>query len=208
MIKNLLFDMGGVILPMQLPSEPVRRFAQLGLTPQLAEEYFGRSGQRGIFRQVEDGSLSADTFLDAYEQLTGYRASFEDIEWAWRGFVQPVPPERLSCLRALRAEGYHLALVSNTNPFLQHWMESGDFSDEGQGIGAFFDCLWYSYELKAYKPDTIFFERLLKAGGYEPVECLFLDDSLSNVQEAQRMGIPSVHVPDNQEWAEALKQRL
>ncbi|MDD7304770.1 MAG: HAD family phosphatase [Bacteroidaceae bacterium] len=208
MIKNLLFDMGGVILPMRPMTEPVRRFGELGLTPQLAGEYFGRTGQRGIFRQVEDGSLSAEAFLEAYEQLTGYRAGFADIEWAWRGFVHATPPDRLACLRELRAEGYHLALVSNTNPFLQRWAESAAFSAEGKGIGDFFDRLWYSYELKAYKPDALFFERLLKAGGYNAEECLFLDDSEANVQAARHMGVPSLHVPDNQDWMIPLRQCL
>ncbi len=207
-IRNLLFDMGGVICPMQPAVEPVRRFRQIGLSEELAQLYFGRNGQKGIFRDVESGALTADDFLQAYYQLTGFRATFEDIEWAWQGFVLPTPAERLGWLRQLCSEGYHLALVSNTNPFLQHWEESSDFCAEGVGIQAFFDRLWYSYELKAYKPDADFFERLLQKGDYKAAECLFLDDSLHNVEAARQCGLRALHVPDNQDWIEPLRKEL
>lgn len=208
MICNLLFDMGGVVLPMNVPEEPVRRFAQLGLSQTLAQQYFGRWGQRGIFRAVEDGTLSPEEFLRAYESLTGYSATFEEISWAWRGFILPAPPKRLALLHELRAKGYHLALVSNTNPFLQHWEESADFCDQGVGIQSFFDRLWYSYELKAYKPDAYFFDRLLVLGEYQPQECLFLDDALHNVEAARAVGIAAIHVPNNEDWEEALRNYL
>lgn len=208
MIKTLLFDMGGVICPMQDPSEPAARFRRIGLSEQLAAQYFGRNGQQGIFRGVEDGSLSPDEFLDAYEQLTGYRATFDEIEWAWRGFIFPATPDRLRALRQLRAEGYHVALASNTNPFLQRWEESADFTPEGKGIQAFFDKLYYSYELKAYKPDSVFFRRILQQGNYRPEETLFLDDSQKNVEAARQTGLRAIYVPDNRLWMEPLRQAL
>lgn len=208
MIKTLLFDMGGVICPMQDPAVPAARFKEIGLSEQLAAQYFGRNGQQGIFRGAEDGSLSPDEFLAAYEQLTGYRATFDEIEWAWRGFIFPPTPDRLRALEQLRAEGYHLALASNTNPFLQRWEESTDFTPEGKGIQMYFDKLFYSYELKAYKPDADFFHRILEQGNYRPEETLFLDDSLKNVEAAREVGLRAIHVPDNQSWEGPLREVL
>ena len=208
MIKTLLFDMGGVICPMQDPGVPAARFKEIGLSEKLAAQYFGRNGQQGIFRGAEDGSLSPDEFLDAYEQLTGYRATFDEIEWAWRGFIFPTTPDRLRALEQLRAKGYHVALASNTNPFLQRWEESTDFTPEGKGIQAFFDRLYYSYELKAYKPDALFFHRILQQGGYRPEETLFLDDSPKNVEAARQVGLNAIYVPDNQLWVEPLREAL
>lgn len=208
MIKNLLFDMGGVICPMQDAAEPADRFRRIGLSGQLARQYFGRNGQQGIFREAEDGTLSPDGFLEAYHRLTGYRATFDEIEWAWRGFVFPPTPDRLQALRQLRAEGYHLALASNTNPFLQRWEESADFTPEGKGIQVFFDKLYYSYELKAYKPDALFFQRILQQGGYRSEETIFLDDSPKNVEAARQAGLQAIYVPDNRSWVEPLREAL
>lgn len=208
MIKTLLFDMGGVICPMQDPGVPAARFKEIGLNEQLAAQYFGRNGQQGIFRGAEDGSLSPDEFLDAYEQLTGYHATFDEIEWAWRGFIFPTTPDRLRALEQLRREGYHVALASNTNPFLQRWEESADFTPEGKGIQNYFDHLYYSYELKAYKPDALFFHRILQQGGYRAEETLFLDDSPKNVEAARKVGLQAIYVPDNQSWVGPLREAL
>lgn len=200
--------MGGVICPMQSPDEPAKRFLCIGLSEGLAAQYFGRNGQQGIFRGAEDGSLSPDEFLEAYHRLTGYRATFDEIEWAWRGFVFPPTPDRLQALRQLRAEGYHLALASNTNPFLQRWEESEDFTPEGKGIQAFFDKLYYSYGLKAYKPDALFFQRILQQGGYRSEETIFLDDSPKNVEAARQAGLQAIYVPDNRSWEGPLREAL
>ena len=101
-----------------------------------------------------------------------------------------------------------MALACNTNPFLQRWEESTDFTPEGKGIQAFFDRLYYSYELKAYKPDALFFHRILQQGGYRPEETLFLDDSQKNVEAARQVGLNAIYVPDNQLWVEPLREAL
>lgn len=208
MIKNLIFDMGGVILPIQPIGEPMRRFARLGLSREQAERFFGLYGQQGIFREAETGELSAEEFLEAYHRLTGYAATFEEIAWAWLGFVHEPPVERLYELNRLRGEGWHVALLSNTNPFIMRHCESTAFSPQGQGIGSYFDRLFYSYHLGACKPDSRAFERMLELGGYRAEECLFLDDALHNVEAARALGMQALHVPENQDWAQPLRQRL
>ncbi len=208
MIKNLLFDMGGVILPMNDIEIPIERYARIGLQREDALRLFGLYGQQGIFRDAESGILSPDEFLEAYRQLTGYAATFAEMQWAWLGFVQDVPPQRLEWLTQLRNEGYHVALVSNTNPFIQHYCESSAFSPQGRPIGDFFDVLYYSYELGACKPDPLAFRRVLERGTYKPEECLFLDDALHNVEAARAQGMQALHVPDNQDWMLSLREYL
>ncbi len=208
MIRNLIFDMGGVILPMRPIEEPIRRFARIGLPEGMAMSMFGLHGQQGIFQDVESGSLSAEAFLREYHRLTGYGATFTDIEWAWQGFVHDPPPERLRWLRELREEGYHLALLSNTNPFLNHHMESPAFSPEGLPMSSYFHSVYLSYRLHACKPSPLAFRRMLTLGGYPPEECLFLDDALPNVLAARALGIHALHVPDNHDWLLPLRQAV
>lgn len=208
MIKNLIFDMGGIILPMRNIEEPVKRFGQIGLKREVALQMFGIYGQQGIFFQVEEGSLSAADFLSAYRDLTGYAASFEEIAWAWRGFVYDPPAERLMWMQQLRAEGYHVALLSNTNPFLMSHCDSEEFTPEGHPMGFFFDRIYYSYLLGACKPDVQAFRRMLKLGDYNACECLFLDDAFHNVEAARTIGMHALHVPDNKDWLLPLREML
>lgn len=208
MIRNIIFDMGGVILPVREIEEPIRRFSQIGMNEDLARQLFSLYGQQGIFLEAECGSLSAEEFIEAYHKLTGYPATFEEIEWAWSGFICDPPRERLQWLNQLRADGYHVALLSNTNPFVMRHCDCGDFTPEGKPIGDFFDRLYYSYHLGACKPNPLAFRRMLELGGYQADECLFLDDGLRNVEAARREGLHVLHVPDNQDWILPLRNVL
>jgi len=208
MIKNLIFDMGGIILPMRNIEEPIMRFSQIGMKREDALRLFGIYGQQGIFRDVESGTLSADDFLKAYYKLTGYAATFDEIAWAWRGFVSDPPPQRLQWLLQLRAEGFHVALLSNTNPFLMRHCDSEAFTPEGHPMGYFFDRIFYSYLIGACKPDAVAFQRMLEQGNYQPDECLFLDDALHNVEAARQQGLHALHIPDNKDWLAPLRQVL
>ncbi len=208
MLKNIIFDMGGVILPMRPIEEPIRRFAALGLSENHARRLFGLHGQQGIFLDVESGAITADQFLHAFSQLTGRRATFADIEWAWRGFVQDPPPERLEWLTRLRQAGYRTALLSNTNPFLMRHCDGPDFTPQGHPISHYFHRVHYSYLLGACKPDPHAFHRMLTDGGYNPSECIFLDDALHNVHAARLAGMRALHIPDNRPWLQPLLHAL
>ncbi len=200
MIRNLIFDMGGIILPMRPKSIPIERFATLGLAPEVGEEIFSPYGQQGIFEQAETGELSAEEFLEAYRSLTGHAITFDQVQWGWLGFVEEPPRERLEWLDQLRAEGYHVALLSNTNPFIQAHIEPL--------IAAHFDAIYYSYRLGACKPNERAFRAMLAQGAYDPHECLFFDDALHNVEAARRLGIHALHVPDIQAWLSLLRSAL
>ncbi len=208
MIRNLIFDMGGVVLPMRSIEEPIRRFSQIGLGMEEARHIFGLHGQKGIFFDIESGALGADEFLRAYYELTGFRATFADIEWAWRGFVSEPPQERLEWLLQLRREGFNVVMLSNTNPFLMHYCESTEFTPEGHPMSFYFHRIFRSYLLGACKPDPHIFQRMMEQGGYKADECLFLDDALNNVLAARNLGMYALHVPDNEPWLAPLRRML
>ena len=72
MIKNLIFDLGGVIITLA-PDEALRRFKSLGL--ENAEEQMDAYTQMGIFGQLEEGKIVPQRNLDALLRLRseGYR---------------------------------------------------------------------------------------------------------------------------------------
>ena len=59
MIRNLLFDLGGVIIDIER-ERCVKAFEHLGL--ENADSYFGRYAQSGIFMALENGSITVDAF--------------------------------------------------------------------------------------------------------------------------------------------------
>lgn len=192
--------MGGVIFR-QDSEEAFRRFREAGLDP---EKYMGAFGQKEFFLNVENGKIDADTFCRKMAEASGREhVSWEEAQHCWLGFLRDVPVERLHYLLELKKH-YHVCLLSNTNPFMMSFTRSSKFSSDGKPISFYFDTLFCSYEMKAYKPDSEIFIKALDTDKMIADETLFLDDSMKNIVAAQRLGIQTLYVKTNEDWRDRL----
>ena len=192
--------MGGVIFR-QDSEEAFRRFREVGLDP---EKYMGAFGQKEFFLDVENGKIDADTFCRKMAEASGREhVSWEEAQHCWLGFLKDVPVERLHYLLELKKH-YHVCLLSNTNPFMMSFTRSSKFSSAGKPISFYFDTLFCSYEMKAYKPDSEIFIKALDTDKMIADETLFLDDSMKNIVAAQRLGIQTLYVKTNEDWRDRL----
>ena len=192
--------MGGVIFR-QDSEEAFRRFREAGLDP---EKYMGAFGQKEFFLDVENGKIDAVTFCRKMAEASGREhVSWEEAQHCWLGFLKDVPVERLHYLLELKKH-YHVCLLSNTNPFMMSFTRSSKFSSDGKPISFYFDTLFCSYEMKAYKPDSEIFIKALDTDKMIADETLFLDDSMKNIVAAQRLGIQTLYVKTNEDWRDRL----
>lgn len=192
--------MGGVIFR-QDSEEAFRRFREVGLDP---EKYMGAFGQKEFFLDVENGKIDADTFCRKMAEASGREhVSWEEAQHCWLGFLKDVPVEHLHYLLELKKH-YHVCLLSNTNPFMMSFTRSSKFSSDGKPISFYFDTLFCSYEMKAYKPDSEIFIKALDTDKMIADETLFLDDSMKNIVAAQRLGIQTLYVKTNEDWRDRL----
>lgn len=192
--------MGGVIFR-QDSEEAFRRFREAGLD---TEKYMGAFGQKEFFLDVENGKIDADTFCRKMAEASGREhVSWEEAQHCWLGFLRDVPVERLHYLLELKKH-YHVCLLSNTNPFMMSFTRSSKFSSDGKPISFYFDTLFCSYEMKAYKPDSEIFIKALDTDKMIAGETLFLDDSMKNIVAAQRLGIQTLYVKTNEDWRDRL----
>jgi putative hydrolase of the HAD superfamily len=60
---------------------------------------------------------------------------------------------------------------------------------EHLGYEELFDSCWYSYDVRAAKPEPEFFTRVAGCIGAGPEEIQFIDDSAGNVAGARRAGL-------------------
>lgn len=192
--------MGGVIFR-QDSEEAFRRFREAGLDP---EKYMGAFGQKEFFLDVENGKIDADTFCRKMAEASRREhVSWEEAQHCWLGFLKDVPVERLHYLLELKKH-YHVCLLSNTNPFMMSFTRSIKFSSDGKPISFYFDTLFCSYEMKAYKPDSEIFIKALDTDKMIADETLFLDDSMKNIVAAQRLGLQTLYVKTNEDWRDRL----
>lgn len=196
-IKNILFDLGGVIITIDQP-QAVRRFKEIGVTD--AEQRLDPYTQQGIFGDLERGTIDAEGFRRGLSALVGREVTMADCLYGWKGYCGDVPRRNLDALRRLRAEGYRLILLSNTNPFMMSWAMSGRFDGMGHSLADYMDACYMSYKVKVMKPDERFFLHVLKAEGIRPEETLFVDDGPRNIETAARLGISTFMPANGADW--------
>lgn len=204
MIKNILFDMGGVIFN-QDTEQAFRLFRQSGID---TDEYLGKYGQHGFFLDLELGKITTEEFCKRMAEATGREFVPEDeAARCWQGFFKDVSLTKLHRLEELR-KNYHLGLLSNTNAFMMQLTDSERLSEDRKPISDYFDSMFLSYEMHLYKPDADIYLESLRRDGMKPEETLFVDDSEKNVNGAEAVGIHGLFVETNSDWREQLDARL
>lgn len=203
-IRNIAFDLGGVVLALSF-EQAVKRFEEIGLAD--ARQRLDAFEQKGIFGDLESGRISAEDFRRELSLLVGRELSMDDCYQAWHGYVDHVPKRNLEAILSLRAKGYKVCLLSNTNPFMMQWADN-DFDGEGHPIGYFFDAMYLSYECQTMKPRREIFEMMLKGQQAQPEETLFVDDGPRNVEAAKALGMQTLCPQNNEDWIEPLEAML
>jgi len=185
-IKNIVFDLGGVIITLER-DEAVNRFKEAGLKN--AEELLNAYHQRGIFLELEEGKLSKEEFYEAVRKEAGTFISNETIDYGWMGFLKELPEYKLTMLEELKERGYRLFLLSNTNPVIMDWAFTPAFSPQGKSIDDFFDKLYLSYQIGYTKPHPEIYQFMFNDSGMIPSETLFIDDGIANVEMGEKLGM-------------------
>lgn len=204
-IKNILFDFGGVVVTLS-PEEATRRFKALGLAD--AEERLDSYTQKGIFGELECGRIGDEVFRRELSQLVGYDVTWQQCQYAWLGYCKEVPRRNLDTLLKLRSEGYRVVLLSNTNPFMMEWAMSDRFDGNGHSLSYYMDAIYTSYKCRAMKPEDVFFRKVLMAEKILPSETLFLDDGPRNVAAASQLGIRTFLTTNGEDWTKDIYDYL
>lgn len=203
MVKNLLFDLGGVIMDIE-KARCVAAFEALGLPD--APAFFGEYSQQGPFLQVEEGTLTVDGFHKVLREAIPRPVSDEDIDTAFCRFLIGIPRHRLTALRELR-RNYGVYLLSNTNPIMWDSKIKDEFTHEGRTREDYFDGIVTSFEAKALKPSAAIFGYAVDKLGIRPEETVFIDDSQTNLDAAARLGFGTQLVAPGEEFVELLAAR-
>src|SRR6516225_1194195 len=111
-IKNIIFDLGGVIINLD-NQRTEDAFTAMGVKP--FREYFGHGHASSFFKDYEVGAISDQQFVNEIRSLTGIAESVSDEEiiGAWNALLLDFPAERIRLLQDLR-KTYRIFLFSNT----------------------------------------------------------------------------------------------
>lgn len=198
---HVVFDLGGVVFRLD-KMIAIERFKEIGVTH--VEEYLDDYAQKGIFGDLESGLLTAEQYRDELSRNVGKQLTMDQLEYAWTGYAAELYQRNFDALLRLRREGFPVALLSNTNPFMMRWARSSAFDGNGHGLDYYFDRLYLSYEMRMMKPSPDIFRAMIDGEQTTPENILFIDDSARNCEAASALGIHTLHPDNGSDWRPAL----
>lgn len=189
-IKNIIFDLGGVILNIDL-RKTQDAFTLLGVKE--IEKIFRMGHIDSFFKLYEKGALNDDQFIEEVQKEIGLPVSPEQIVEAWNALLLDFPAERVQLLKDLKSK-YRLFLLSNTSA-LHHARFQEVFKQEfGGSLDDLFEKAYYSHVINLHKPDTAAYQLIVDENGLDAGETLFIDDSPANVEGAERAGLKGIYL--------------
>jgi len=189
--KNIIFDLGGVLLDLDV-SKTHEAFSRLsGIPASIIKETLSGST---LFLDYEKGLVSDSDFRDEARKALTINCSDEVFDHAWNAMLGDLPKHRLDFLSSLRKD-FNVFLLSNTNNIhLTHFSANVKQATGGILLDEFFTKAYYSHLLKMRKPDDEIFEYVLTQHNLDAKQTIFLDDNLFNLQGANNVGISTFHV--------------
>jgi len=190
-IKNIIFDLGNVVLPLSIKAS-IEAFKELGISNGF-EDTLCTAQTSKLFDDFEIGAITPSEFLSEMKKHCKLSATDEDIVSAWNAMLLDYDPERIKLLKQL-SEHHNTFLLSNTNQLhYDHFIRT--FSETfGYDFDSLFVKAYYSHEMNMRKPTPEIFSRVLDEQKLVAEETLFLDDNEANLDSAHKLGINVQHI--------------
>ena len=185
MIKNIILDLGGVIINIDYQLT-IKAFTQLGVAN--AELFYSKQQQVTLFDLLETGKIPPNEFRNQIRKLTNTNLSDEQIDSAWNAMLLDFPPQRIAILSQLKTK-YKTFLLSNTNEI--HYKTYTQLLQREFGekdLSAYFHKEYYSHITHIRKPDPEAFKIIIHEQNILPEETLFVDDSEQHITTADTLG--------------------
>lgn len=202
-IKNIIFDLGGVIINLDV-NKTISEFSALINQP--FEKLYTQKEQNDLFNLLDKGAISPDTFFNELKKITSYTGPIEKMQKAWNSMLLDVPEYRLDTLVTMK-HNYNTYLLSNTcEPHIEAFEKELEDTYGIKNFDDYFDKVYYSCRIGMRKPDREIFEHVLRENHLKASETIFIDDSPQHVKGAGECGINAFLLEKNREVKDLLKE--
>ena len=210
MIKNYFFDLGGVLMDLDVNRTLQALVALMpgtasGISSFSANDLFG-VGENTLMADYQDGTIGTDAFVAALQPMCRPDVTREQLLAAWDAMLLGVPVRRLEALRQLRKQGKKVFLLSNNNEEHLRWTRE-HFNQIGLRMGEDVCEAYFSNEMGASKPSPRIFQEAIRRSGVNPAETLYVDDMQVNVDAGAQYGLQALCAKGD-EWIECVNALL
>jgi FMN phosphatase YigB (HAD superfamily) len=190
-IKNLIFDLGGIIINIdfQLTFEAFAKASGKDVLSTIK-----KFEEEKIFARFEKGDYSERELRFLINKELNTSLSDDIIDRAWNALLMDIPMSRIEMLKEL-AKDHRLYLLSNTNSIHISAVNKILLRTCGiESLDLLFERVYYSYEIKMAKPDVQIYEFVLRDNDLKAGETMFIDDNADNIKGAAKAGIKTLHI--------------
>ena len=193
-ITAIIFDYGNVLIEWN-PRHVYRRY----FNDEEAMEQFLREVEFMAWNAQQDkGRSFAEGVVDHSQKFPQYAHLFQAYHDHWVDSIGIAYWDTVEIMKQLKQAGYSLYGLSNWSA------ETFPYAHKKYDFFNLLDDMVISGAVGFVKPEPEIYHLMLKKIGKPANECLFIDDSLQNIQQANTMGFATIHFTS----PEKLKQEL
>jgi len=182
MIKNIIFDLGNVLIKFK-PNEFLLRFTT---DKEYIEQFVSKITRSKTWLELDRGTISLENarniFLSKYPLEREFIEQFFD---QWMDMLTPIE-ENIEILEELKELGYRTYILSN------YIKEAFNFVRSKYNFFSLFDGQVISGFENIIKPEKAIYELLLSRYNLLPEESLFIDDVLFFLKPAKKRGMKTI----------------
>ena len=188
MYKNVIFDIGGVMVDFDPKDFLLERFCDAAVEEKVYRLTFGSD----TWQKLDAGLCSryeGDQAMLAAAKAEGCAFEVQEVLENWTSILR-VRRRMVELVRRLKNHGYCVYYLSNIpSDILPLLMR--------RGLEGVFDGGVASCDVHINKPDPRIYRRLLEQYQLNAGECIFIDDNRANVQTAFQLGMNSIQMKDS-----------
>lgn len=199
MIKNIVFDFGGVLVQHDF----ISYFAQYFQSRERAADFFKQALPHEFSNEVDRAIHPFRYYIERQQRLfPEYKDALDHFDRHFADLFTGETEGMRPLMERLKAEGYRMLGLSNWSSKVKDVMER--YPD----IFALLEDSLISYTVHWLKPEREIYELFLEKFGVEAGECVFIDDRPENIEGAWQVGMHGVVFKNTQQLENDLRQLI
>ena len=198
MAKAIIFDLGNVLLPidLNLSYEAFASYSSHNSTD-IAQKILDNQ----LWVPYESGLQSDDEFRDFLRLHLDLTISDSEFDEAFSALLLDFHVGVYDWIRSLKVK-YRLILLSNTSSIHAESFTQVQLGPVGQNLFSLFDQVNYSFEMGLVKPDPLIYYQVLQVNSLVAEDVLFFDDNLANINSAKAIGIDAYLIDPSRDFTQ------
>ena len=164
------------------------------------KEYFHEVDVTGWNALQDRGRTFKEGVTDHSRKFPHYANLFQAYHDHWKDSIGDAFTGTVDILKRLKQTGYPLYGLSNWSA------ETFPFARKKYDFFEMFDDMVISADVGFVKPEPEIYDLMLEKIGRPASECVFIDDSKANIEQAKRMGFVTIHFTSPEQLEDELTQ--